>query len=479
MAISLTARLNVQTYAQTAVLTISYGFTITQTTESTGLHILVCRDDMTTQGEANRTMYQNMLIMLGSSSNTPIGQYAGSVTVPIYPLPPNTPITIELYDFDSGRYVTSISFTTHAIDTQAIYIEQKVKSSDPNWLPTAMSENSKQHNVDILYDALKEDDWTDEAIAVMAGMCEFYSDLNPAFNINYLLPFVQMSYGQSVNPTRSYFSTQGSYASALGIPYIYGQFGAYGGYCPYSYLPQYSDFEVGKIIPLNADIEITVPNMQLDLYTLDPLEDYPFAGFNRMRGVAVNPYLNAQYMYFYEFDFIPKIQLGSSASIYARNSACMAFMPVYRQHYVDVLDKFSETSWYKTDKAFSFEQYIEYFKYLKHITDDYLLLFGSTSEFTDFEEFTKSTELPYELAGKFIRSLYKTKFIETGDYRTEYGYVVPKDAAYPRMGYREYGSGITIHNWDIPDYAMKWYRYIKSKTKKRKMPIWEYLRYTI
>lgn len=471
--------MSVQTYAQTAVLTISYSFTITQSAESTGLHVIVCRDDMTRPTAADRTMYQNMLIMLGNSSSTPVGNYSGSVTVPVYPLPPNTPITIKLYDFDSRRYVTSISFTTHAIDTQAIYIEQKVRSFDDGWLPTPMSESSKKHNVDILYAALKEDEWTDEAIAVMAGMCEFYSDLNPAYNINYLLPFVQMEYGQLMNPDRSYFSTQGSYGTALRTPYNYGQFGAYGGYCPYSYIPEYSDFEVGTIIPLNADIEITVPNKQLDLYTLDPTAEYPFEDFNRMRGVAVNPYLNAQYMYFYEFDFTPQMITSSSSRIYARNSACMAFMPVYRQHYVDVLDKFGETSWYKTDKAFSFEQYIEYFKYLKHITDDYLLLFGSTSEFTDFEEFTKSTEIPDELAGKFIRSLYKTKFIETGDYRTEYGYVVPKDTTYPRMGYREYGSGITIHNWDISDYAMKWYRYIKSKTKKRKMPIWEYLRYTI
>ena len=256
MANALSATLSADVYAQTVVLTIDYTYNVPDPSYrwDIALHIVVERTDMKI-GWVQPEMYQSYVVKLYADQTTPF-IYGGEVVLPIYPVPSNTQLKISLYEGTSATLVQSIYVTTNAIETDANYIDLKEVASDrTGWLPPVLTEDQKEHNVDIIYDKLKDDNWTIEAIACIAGFCDFYSDLNPDYNFSYLLPFDNLDWYANWD----YLTINASYSSGLSYHNTDGQYGTYaeqfgmfGGY-PYADTETSNPVFLGSAIPANND----------------------------------------------------------------------------------------------------------------------------------------------------------------------------------------------------------------------------------
>lgn len=472
---TMSAIMSAEVYAQTAILSIEYTYFVPDPNyrNKVALHVVVEREDLTRGG-----LCQSYLVKLNAPVVAPNVHYSGKVSFPIYPLPSNSQIRILLYEGDKtysegSQLVTSLYINTNPLETDANYIDIKTATYTVDWTPPVLTESQKEHNVDIIYDVLSEDEWTIEAIACIAGCCDFYSDLNPNYNTNYLIPLSLFKFGY-IYRGYNYLTPNASYTKGLqnnDIDGAYGTFSAqFGGYGQYYNI-------LGITVSANGITEITKPNLLIPVN--EKYEDY---GIDKYRGKSFNAYIMPQDYVPYNMVIPTLFQSSTTARIMAEDSACMAFLPIYRQHFIDVMDKFSSTKWYETNSAFSLEQFLQYLIYNKEITDEYLLLFGANKEINSFYDFTKSDENPDTLSMKFLRSLSKFEFYESGSELWTYnsGYMPRPKTFFGQGNYRNTGSRVQPLGWYLNTYAMKWYRYLKNKHgKKRKMPIWEYLRYTI
>ena len=133
-------------YAQTALLFIAYN--VNDVSTNFNLDIRVQRPDIWTQGA--KPAIQRYNITLTNTGD-------GTVTVPIYPLPENTAVTIQLYQRISWAYtyITAITINTGRISTSAKYEEiPVVNSSSASGFPDLLSENDKKANARIFFNRL-------------------------------------------------------------------------------------------------------------------------------------------------------------------------------------------------------------------------------------------------------------------------------------------------------------------------------------
>ena len=413
---AITAIMSATVYAQTALLFIAYN--VNDVSTNFNLDIRVQRPDIWTQGA--KPAIQRYNITLTNTGD-------GTVTVPIYPLPENTAVTIQLYQRISWTYtyITAITINTGRISTSAKYEEiPVVNSSSASGFPDLLSENDKKANARIFFNRLYNDVWSDSAIASILAFAEHYGGINPNINLKYLMPWAL--YYKPYSPWQYYFHGDTYETPNQGQTLQnYQQFGTYTGRS-------------------GDNNEFITP----ELYTQ-----------TSYRGGAKNAFLQRPI----NINAIPRQDDTNKIS------GCMTFLPVYKQHYIDILDTYSPTKWYETTAAFTIEQYLDYLIFYKNNQEAALDLFTAQSPLANFTMFTLSTAEPEVLVLQLYDSLLAYSF-NTGNYL---GYVC------------EWGKDIMNARIILPRLCRKWYDYIKTLPhvkpggKRKGMPIWEYLGYTI
>jgi len=454
---TMTASIQVTPYAHTAEVFIDFHIDGVPFNNEFAIGVCVKRSDMMNDTIIYGYRYQKSTFYMHYTGD-------GTLTFVLYPLPSNETFTIDVYYLEDlgtnpDRYATypivaSTTITTNRIKTDASYIEiKKVKTNST--LP-ALTEAQKEHNVELIAETLFKSAWTDQSIACICAFADLYGGLNPAININYLMPFALAS---------------GSFHSGAYNNYVEGgtnstysywrwdkngdQFGKYGSRWTLI------DGEYQLVYMNSGD------NNVIDRpWIMSDTDSQSFVLYDD-KGRATNPYIQS-----------PKdcraIPVYSGYGNVANASACIAFLPIYKQHFIDVMDKFSPTKWWATNAAFSLEQFIQYLEYNRYIQDDYLKIFNDEAPLITFNDFTLNVEEVEILVIKLYNSINKTLM-----------YSDPEHHLYSRYSSyvcdilkRYYGSN------NLPALARKWYEYVKKlphiiPSKKRKMPIWEYLRYTI
>lgn len=454
---TMTASIQVTPYAHTAEVFIAYNLDEAPPNNEFAIGVCVKRSDMMSNVNTYGYRYQKCTFYMHYTGD-------GTLTFVLYPLPSNETVTIDVYYLEDlgnnpDRYatypiVTSTSVVTNSIKTDANYIEIKritTRSTLPN-----LTEEQKAHNVQLIAETFFKSGWTDQSIACICAFAELYGGLNPAININYLMPFAL---------------EQGAFRSTAYNHYVNGgmnttysiwrwdmnkdQFGSYGEYWK----------------EINGDYQLVFmdsgDNIVIDKpWIVSNTDSQSFVLYDN-KGRASNPYIQSPK----DCRSLPEY---SGYGNVANAAGCLAFLPIYKQHFIDVMDKFYPTKWWATTSAFSLEQFIQYLEYNRYIEDDYLKIFNDEAPLITFNDFTLNVEEVETLVIKLYNSINKTIMYsdpEHHNYSRYSGYVCDVIKRY-------YGSN------RLSELARKWYEYVKRlphvvPSKKRKMPIWEYLRYTI
>lgn len=416
---AITARMVITPYAQTALVSIIYNLN-GYSENIIKFDLRVERPDIWFYG--NNIAVQRTSIRLSNTGD-------GSYTFVLYPLPANTNVSIKLYlvegtNSDIFTLLCEEIVHTNTIQTSAYHKIMPYgaipEDYDDPYCPNLLTQQEKTYNAKIIYNTLSADVWSDSAIATILAYADFYGGINPDINMKYLNPYA--IWNDRAEPWGYYTDTNnGTYSLSRNSE----TFGTYTG------------------------------NSGDNTEQLTP-SHFPY---QRMQNAARNSFIQDPHGY---AQAIPQY--------YSELSSCLAFLPVYKQHYIDLFDEYSSTKWYETNGAFTLEQYLDYLILYKNneSLNNWYKLFGTNSEYSDFAEFTRDTETPFNVATKFYNSLNKFLFTQ-GDMA---GYVCQNNNSYGE-------------SWNIPRLAISWYDIIQTfkptpqPTKKRKMPIWEYLRYTI